>query len=45
MIGFDLTPDQRALQEKARRFSKEAATAKAFVVDVAKQVTTHAVQI
>jgi acyl-CoA dehydrogenase len=23
MIGFDLTPEQRALQERARRFSKE----------------------
>src|SRR4030066_1707398 len=23
MIGFDLTPEQKALQEKARRFSKE----------------------
>ena len=23
MIGFDLTPDQKALQERARRFSKE----------------------
>jgi acyl-CoA dehydrogenase len=23
MIGFDLTPEQRALQKKARQFSKE----------------------